>query len=92
MVFANTYEVNSETDAEPILQKFFTEVNRSAVSRGILTDPITHTVGIMEGSQIYDLIDELSQARGKVYLSAYAREETNSIGPLRLNIKLNAVN
>ena len=92
LVFADTYEVTNETDAEPILRQFLAGVNRSAVSRGILTDPITHAVGIMEGSQLYDLIDELSQARGRVNLSAYAREETNSIGPLRLNIRLSAVN
>ncbi len=88
LVFEGNYEVKSEEDAEPIVRGFLSSVNRSAVAKGILTDPITHAVGIMEGSQLYELIDELSDASGKVTLTAYAREETHSIGPLRLNIKL----
>ena len=90
LVFAGNYEVKGVEDAEPIVREFLSEVNRAAVAKGILTDPITHAVGVMEGSQLYELIDEISEARGKITLTAYAREATRSIGPLRLNIKLSA--
>lgn len=92
LVFEGIYEVKNEEDAEPIVREFLSEVNRAAVEKGILTDPITHAVGVMEGSQLYELIGELSEAQGKVKLTAYAREATNSIGPLRLNIKVTARN
>ncbi|MBR5913742.1 MAG: DUF3084 domain-containing protein [Selenomonadaceae bacterium] len=92
LVFAGNYEIKNEMDAEPIVREFLSEVNRAAVAKGILTDPITHAVGVMEGSQLYELIDELSDARGKVKLTAYARDVTKSIGPLRLNIKVTARN
>jgi len=88
IVFNKVYDVTSEEDAEPIVRNFLAGVNRAAVERGILTDPITHTVGVMEGSQLYDLINEIDNVRGKISLTAYAREETNSIGPLRLNIRV----
>ena len=92
LVFEGIYEVKSDEDAEPIVREFLSEVNRAAVAKGILTDPITHAVGVMEGSQLYELIDELNDVRGKVKLTAYARDATTSIGPLRLNIKLSARN
>ena len=88
LVFASNYEVKDEDDAEDIVHDFLTRVNRAAVERGILTDPITHAVGVMEGSQLYELMEKISQVRGKISLTATARESTRSIGPLRLNISL----
>lgn len=87
-VFAEEYEVASEDDADSIVQKFLAEINRIAVAKGVLPDPITGSVGVMEGSQLYELIDELENTRGKIKLTAYAREDTRSIGPIRLNIRL----
>ncbi len=86
-IFSNEYEVQSEDDAEDIVRNFLGEINRAAVAKGILADPITGTVGVMEGSQLYELVEEIEYARGKIILTAYAREEVYSIGPLRLNIR-----
>ena len=86
-IFSNEYEVQSEEDAEDIVRNFLGEINRAAVAKGILADPISGTVGVMEGSQLYELVEEIEYARGKIILTAYAREEVYSIGPLRLNIK-----
>ena len=92
IIFVGEYNVTSDEDSEPIVRDFLQEINRAAVAKGILTDPITHAVGVMEGSQLYELIDEIDDVRGKIRLSAYARDVTHSIGPLRLNIKLEAEN
>ena len=88
MIFAENYQVDDADDAEYILRMFLSEVNRAAVAKGILTDPITHAVGVMEGSQLYELLDKISTVRGKIRLVAYSRDDTNAIGPLRLNIEL----
>ena len=87
-VFADEYEVQREEDADSIVQRFLAEINRVAVAKGVLPDPITGSVGVMEGSQLYELVDELENTRGKIRMTAYAREDTRSIGPIRLNIKL----
>ncbi len=87
LIFSHEYEVQSEDDAEDIVRDFLGEINRAAVAKGILADPISGTVGVMEGSQLYELVEEIEYARGKIVLTAYAREEVYSIGPLRLNIK-----
>ena len=65
-----------------------TEINRIAVDRGILSDPLTGSVGRMEGTQVYEVLDSLLSVKGKVKLTAAAREDTDSNGPLRLNIKI----
>ena len=87
-IFSKTYDIASENDAENILQNFLFEVNHVAVGKGILPDPITGSVGVIEGNQLYEIIDSVEKVRGKVYLSAYAKDSTTSIGPLRLNIKV----
>ena len=86
-IFSHEYEIKSDDDAENILRDFLAEINREAVTRGILADPITGSVGVLDGSQLYELMEKLENSRGKVKLTARARENINTIGPLRLNIK-----
>ncbi len=87
-IFSHEYEVTSDEDSEVIVRNFLIEVNHAAVEKGILPDPISGSVGIMEGSQLYELLEEIEKVRGKIRLTARARENVQSIGPLRLNIKL----
>ncbi len=88
VVLAKNYELGGETQPEIILQDFLSEINRIAVERGSLADPLTGSVGRMDGTQLYEIIDSLMDAKGKILLKATARDETTSQGPLRLNIKL----
>ena len=89
MILSKTYIVgDGDESSELILQDFLTEINRLAIDKGILSDPLTGSVGRMEGTQLYEIFDTLSQAKGDVQLTAYARDETDSQGPLRLNIKV----
>ncbi|MBR3498540.1 MAG: DUF3084 domain-containing protein [Selenomonadaceae bacterium] len=89
LILSKTYELGGEgVTPEGILKEFLSEINRIAVDKGILTDPLTGSVGRMEATQLYEIFDALSNAKGKVQLTATAREETDSNGPLRLNIKL----
>lgn len=87
-IFAKTYTLDDANPPELILQDFLTEINRLALERGILSDPLTGSVGRMEGSQLYEVLDTLDDIKGSVRLTAYAREETDSQGPLRLNIRV----
>ncbi|MBE8955635.1 MAG: DUF3084 domain-containing protein [Quinella sp. 2Q5] len=87
-IFAKTYTLDDANPPELVLQDFLTEINRLSVERGILSDPLTGSVGRMEGSQLYEVLDTLDDIKGSVRLTAYAREETDSQGPLRLNIRV----
>ena len=88
LVFAKDYELGGDNRPELILQDFLTEINRLAIEKGILHDPLTGSVGRMEGTQLYEVFDGLANTNGVVRLMAYAREKTDSQGPLRLSIKI----
>lgn len=89
VILSKAYELSGEENQpEMILRDFLTEINQIAVEKGSLADPLTGSVGSMDGTQLYEIIDSLMTAKGKVLLTATARDETTSIGPLRLNIKL----
>ena len=87
-ILVKTYTIDDEHPPENILREFLTEINGIAIERGILSDPLTGSVGRMEGTQVYELLDSLLSLKGKVKLTAAAREDTDSNGPLRLNIKV----
>ena len=87
-VFAGNYEVNGAEDSERIVREFLASINHVAVEKGILPDPITGTIGAMDANQLYEIADAVESSRGKIQLIAYAKENTTSIGPLRLNVKL----
>lgn len=87
-ILTKIYELSGENEPETVLRDFLTEINRIAAEKGVLTDPLTGSVGRMEGTQLYEIVDALLAAKGRIQLTATAREETTSQGPLRLNIKL----
>ena len=87
-ILSKTYELSEEYPPEMILQEFLTEINGIAIERGILSDPLTGSVGRMEGTQAYELLESMLSLKGRVKLTAFARENTDSHGPLRLNIKI----
>lgn len=87
-VFAKNYDVQNDDDAEIIVRDFLANINRTAVEKGVLPDPISGTIGAMNAEQLYDIMDSIESVRGKIQLSAFAKENTTSIGPLRLNVKL----
>ena len=86
-IVSKAYEMKAGVDSEQVVRHFLTEVNHAASAKGVLSDPITGSVGVMEGSQLYQIVDAVSEAKGLIVLTAYAREATEAMGPLRLVIK-----
>lgn len=80
-----------EKDAENIVLDFLKKVNATAVSKGMIPDPLQGTIGVMSGSQFYEIVNALEAADGKVELTAVAGADTNAVGPLRLNVKIKNV-
>ncbi len=87
-VVGRAYEVDDDTDPEQIVMSFLKDVNEAATTKGILPDPIRGTVGVIEGEQFYEAVQAIMPLRGVIALSAYARDVTNAMGPLRLKLKL----
>ena len=73
---------------EQSVMAFLREVNAAAAAKGILPDPIRGTVGVIEGAEFYALVQDLAGRTGAVVLSAYADDDTDAMGPLRLKFKI----
>ncbi|SEI83279.1 Uncharacterized conserved protein, contains DUF3084 domain [Propionispira arboris] len=92
-VFAEKFSVKGQSadEAERTVIEFLKHVNISAIKKGILSDPIKGSVGVMTGSQFYDIINSIDPIRGDILLTAYAQSDTNALGPLKLRIKVEEI-
>ena len=90
-IVAKAYEVHEGIDAEQLVMSFLKDVNAAATAKGILPDPLRGSVGVIEGEQFYEVVQAIVPMRGVITLSAYARNATDAMGPLRLNLKLEEV-
>jgi len=77
-----------KTEPETTVIAFLKNVNAAAVKKGILADPLKGSVGVIGGTQFYDVINSLVSIRGEIVLSAYAAQSTDALGPLRLKLKV----
>ena len=88
-ILARRYTLTGKSgEAEQAVMDFLHDINFAALQRGILADPLNGSVGVMEGTQFYDIVQELTKTHGDVVLSAYARSSTDALGPLRLKVKV----
>ncbi len=91
-IIARRYAMSGgTTQAETFVMDFLREVNMEAQMRGILPDPISGSVGVMDGTQFYDVVSKMGSMNGNVVLSAYAKDSTDAMGPLRLYFKLESL-
>ena len=90
-VYSEVITVDKDTNAEQLVLDFLAKVNEKAIHKGVLPDPIRRTVGSMSGSQFYDIVNNIEALNGTVEISAYAGDEVNAAGPLRLNIYVKTV-
>ena len=74
--------------SEEIVMDFLKRVNAAASAHGILPDPIRGTVGVIDAQQIYDIVEKIEPLSDTIVLSAYAHDDTDALGPLRLDIKI----
>ena len=73
-------------EAENLVMGLLQEVNAVAKEKGILPDPIRGSVGVMASSQFYETVNAVAALQGSGKISVYAREQTDSVGPLRLRL------
>ena len=88
---AYTLRENNGDAAEGVVTDFLRQVNAEAVRKGILADPIRGSVGVMDGEQLYGIVQALVPIHGNVALSAYATSATDAMGPLRIDVKVEQI-
>lgn len=86
-VIAST-TVDGGSDAQYEVLSFLQLVNAKAKAEGVLPDPLTGNVGSLPGSELFDIIRELSQINHPVTLEAVVEEDTFTTGPIQIKLQI----
>jgi len=81
------YGWNSHEEAADVLYTMLKRINSSAVSKGVLPDPFTGTVGNLDTLDFYDIVDKMV-AHGSGIVTILAADDIYTEGPVRLNIEV----
>ena len=91
MKFENP-SAQSREEIETLVGQFFREINLIASDKGVVPDPLRGTVGVIDGGQIYEMVEALEKTEGQSVLLAYAQNDTYTLGPLRLKLGIGRLN
>ncbi|MBS6028604.1 MAG: DUF3084 domain-containing protein [Negativicoccus succinicivorans] len=70
--------------------QFLQDVNQQAKQKGVLPDPLTGTVGQVDGLQLFNTIQEIAAKGGNVNLRAVAKQDIYTDGPVHIDIIVTA--
>jgi uncharacterized protein (DUF3084 family) len=94
LVYARQETVHEETvrasvgkqAMEQVLMGFLARINQKAASSGLLPDPLTGNVGNMEMPYMMETIEKMRAQAGDFIISATARHDIYTLGPLQIDI------
>ena len=68
--------------------RFPKDLNHYAQSKGVLPDPITGNVGVLEGQELMDVIQKVKDYGGQCILTVTAKRDIYSQGPLLIDVRV----
>jgi uncharacterized protein (DUF3084 family) len=91
-IYSEVVQVDSDSaQAEETVISFLQNVNSTAIKKGILSDPIQGTVGSMSGSELFEIMNRVKRMPGKMELTAIAKKDIYTMGPLQIEIRIKNV-
>lgn len=81
-------ETLSSSDSVDVVYALLRQINRRAVRDGVLPDPITGAVGILEGQEFYDAADRLASMPGDREIAFYAANDIYTEGPVNVRVEI----
>ncbi|WP_288218240.1 DUF3084 domain-containing protein [uncultured Negativicoccus sp.] len=81
---------SGRANVEMRVLQFLQDVNQHATQKGVLPDPLTGTVGQVDGLQLFNTIQEIAAKGGDVNLRAVAKQDIYTEGPVRIDIIVTA--
>ncbi len=68
--------------------RFLKDLNHYAQGKGILPDPITGNVGVLEGQELIDIIQQVRALGGNADITVTAKKDIYTQGPLLIDIQV----
>lgn len=91
-IYSETINTTGDAkQAEEAIMLFLRKVNATAVKQGILPDPLQGTVGAISGAELYNNVNKIKRASGKVEIIATAQNDIYTAGPLNIEITVRNV-
>jgi hypothetical protein len=75
-------------DAANVLYTMLKRINRSAVSKGILPDPYSGTVGNLDSLDFYDIVDQIVENGDERTVTVLAARDIYTEGPVYVKIEV----
>ncbi|MBP2639117.1 MAG: hypothetical protein H6Q66_68 [Firmicutes bacterium] len=88
VILTDTIRTTDARETEEVVLQFLQKVNAAAVQKGMLPDPLQGTVGMMSGAQLYDTVNKVKKLGGNVQISATAKKDTYTVGPLQVELQV----
>lgn len=79
-------EYDQYRTVEMKLLAFLRDVNTQARQRGVVPDPITGSVGQLDGQELFTTIREIERIGDRAHLTAVVTEDAYTEGPVKINI------
>ena len=93
LICSETYKLQAnDTGYEGLIMDFLTKVNHTAVNAGVLPDPMTGKVGSMDAATVIEAANAMRHTNGSFILTAYARGDISTAGPVRVRLEVQPVN
>lgn len=92
LIYSEEYDLHGrEGGWENIIMDFLNKVNHEAVNAGVLPDPMTGKVGSMDAGAVIEASNAMKESGGHFILRAFASGNITTAGPVRVKLKVEAV-
>jgi len=91
IIHSESLQVGDARETEEAVLQFLQKVNAAAVRKGMLPDPLQGTVGRISGAQLFETVNKAQKMGGKVLITAQAKEDTYTVGPLQVELVVREV-
>ena len=92
LIYSEEYNLEGQAGGwENVIMSFLNKVNHEAVRVGVLPDPMTGKVGSLDAGAVIEASSAMRNSGGHFILRAYARGDITTAGPVRVRLKVEAV-
>lgn len=88
LMISKEYNLNGDKNYDLVMMDFLQEVNRTAVSAGVLPDPLTGKVGNMDMTAVLETTQAMKKTKGRFIINAFAKGDITTAGPVKIRMEV----